>query len=253
MSPTTDDESNASLSLSPLLLDQVLNIEIQLIELDEEGTGFAGLLFYSNTKMNKDSSPDKQFGDLKVSVQGKIIDSYTKIVVKAENVRFEEFSSGDENCHGRPDFDPDQTIHQEKMITIPIAIDSNKGMTEQDGMDETSPPSHLESCSTNSCGSSDTMGNTSQILLPVICQDLFILDSKDLNKPSSPSKENPSNYSMGSTTTRGGGGSTHSNAAENLAKLDENKPPTCVFLCRSFSDESSSKSESLKHNTSEGI
>ncbi len=235
MSQASSSSSKSSLSLLSYV-ERVLSFEIQLIEFGEGPSVFTGRLFYSNAEIREDlSSRDYPFGDPKISVKGMAIDGHTKIVVKAENIHFVNFSSGDKN-DVELNFDPDKTIHQEEMLMIPIGSDEH--MTEQDDRYKTSSDSHFESCNTTSCRSNDTKGDTSLIVSKAVNQDVIQLDSKDSNKASSQSEENPTSYSSGSTTMNGDGCSTHSNAAEDSAEKDEIKPPTFLFLCNTLSNES---------------
>ena len=232
MNHTMADDNNGS-SSSSQFDDNVINFEIQLIS-NSQGV-LSGRMFYSYAEIIDESSTGNIFGDETISVQGMTSEKLLKIVVKAKNVLIGELSDGDVDCQ-KCDFEPDPSIHQEGMISR--SIGGSEGMAQHDDRDETSSPSHLESCSKNSSGSRYSMSDTSQILLPVDCQETFNLDSK---KPPSPSlKDNLSSNQSGSTTTMGDGDYTqNSNSANDSISSEQNRPPSILFVSGNFGDESS--------------
>ena len=162
MNHETMDDDNGS-SSSSQLEDKVINFEIQLISKSQGG--LSGRIFYSYAEINDESSTGNMFGDETISVQGMMSDKLAKIIVKAKNVRLDELSDVDVDSQGFA-FGPDTSIHQEEMVACYIG--GSEGMAPHDDQDESSPPSHFESCSKNSVGSSNSMSNTSQILLTTI-------------------------------------------------------------------------------------
>ena len=223
MNKTMTDNDNISLSPSEPE-EKVYNFEIQLIT--NKLGGVSGRIFLSYAEINEETSAgDFSFNNEVINVRGMMFGELAQITVKAKNVRFDEVSNANVHLDGL-EFEPDTTIHQEKMVTF--FIGTNQDMVdEENDQNESSSRSQLESCS--------SMSKESQILLPGGCQEPINLDNSEKLSYKS-INDNPKDNESRSRTTLGDDSLENSNTPNESDSTDQSSPPPVLYLNNNIGD-----------------